>query len=200
MSFLSVEVQLLSTNIDKSWIDIVNYMYEFGYILGCFVSERYYTSNVERKAVIFAYFLTVLSSVSLSLYKIFKSYYKDLEFIIALGYCFSGIGQSLLIIVMVAYATPYIRLYPKSALLPIMMGLLNFTAIVGTLLTYSISLFEHSAYISLCFNTLLLIISTLISMNLKNIPRCYTISNSSKPEVPFKNFSVTFYTYGVMNI
>jgi hypothetical protein len=197
MSFLSVEVQYLSTNLDPYWIDIINYSYELGFLIGCLFSERYYTSNVQREAVILAYSLTTFSSVSLSLYKIFKGYFKSFELVIAFGYAFSGAGQALLIIVMVAYATPYVQLYPKSALLPIIMGLLNFTAAVGALLTYTITLLKYSEYVSLCFNGLLLGLSILISWNLKELPRSYTISVCSKPEVPFSYFSIAFYAYGV---
>ena len=197
MSFLSVEVQYLSTHLNPYWIDIINFSYELGFIIGCTFSERYYTSNVQRKAVILAYSLTTLSSVSLSLFNIFKGFYGKLEFIIALGYAFSGAGQSLLIIVMVAYATPYVQLYPKSALLPIIMGMLNFTGAVGALLTYTISLLQYSEYVTLCFNGLLLSLSILISFNLKEIPRCYRVSVSNKPEVPFGHFSFVFYSYGV---
>ena len=172
-------------------------MYEVGYMLGCFFSERFYTSNVQRKAVILAYTLTTSSGISLALFKIFESKVKNLEIIIVIGYTLSGLGQSLLIIVMVAYATPYIKLHPKSALLSVLVGLLNFSGAIGGLLSYLISTSQYSSWLNIILNTVLLTISILISSNLKQSPRSYTISLSKKPDIPFSYFSFTFYTYGV---
>jgi hypothetical protein len=172
-------------------------MYEVGFMIGCYISEKYYTSNVQRKAVILAYSLTTFSSISLALFKIFEDKISGLESIIVLGYTLSGLGQSLLIIVMVAYATPHIKQYPKSALLPVLVGLLNFSGAVGGLLSFLISTSMYSGYLNIGLNIILLSISILISSNLKQSPRVYTISLSSKPEIPFSYFSVTFYAYGV---
>lgn len=172
-------------------------MYEVGFMLGCFLSERYYTSNVQRRAVILAYSMTTCSGISLALFKLYASSINNFEIIVVIGYTLSGLGQSLLIIVMVAYATPYIKLYPKSALLPVLVGLLNFSGAVGGLLSYLISNYEYSGYLNLGLNAILLTASILISWKLKQSPRRYSISVSNKPDIPFSYFSLTFYTYGV---
>ena len=136
ISFLSVEVQYISSSLSLEWVDIINYMYEVGFLIGCIISERYYTSNVQKKAVYLAYTLTIFSSISLSLFNLLGSPGNNLEVIVVIGYTLSGCGQSLIVVLMVAYAAPHVRKNPKSALLPFILGLLNISGVVGALLTY----------------------------------------------------------------
>ena len=196
ISFFAVELQFMSISIEADLVNIIGYMYEVGFMIGCLLSERYYTSNVEKKAVIIAYTLTTCSGLSLSLEGIFSN--ELYAFIIIAGYTLSGIGQSLLLVVMVAYATPLVRQEPSSVLIPILVALINFSGVVGSLLNYSVVVLNwHTTYVLLVLNFVLLFASIGISWNLKGIPRVYFINGDDKPEIPFSYFSIAFYTYGV---
>ena len=198
ISFLSVEVQYVSSNLSQEWINIINYMYELGFLIGCIISERYYTSNVQKKAVYFAYTLTIFSSISLSLFNLLHSLVRNLEALVAVGYTLSGCGQSLIIVMLVAYSTPHVRKNPKSALLPFILGLLNISGVVGALLTYFISRIEYLPDLfMIILNFALLFVSLIISRDLKAIPRVYIVNGDKRPEIPFGYFTVAFYTYGV---
>ncbi len=191
---------LIDLDFSEQLIDLINYMYEVGFMVGCLFSERYYTSNVQKKAVFLAYSLSILSGLSLGIYKIFlKSSGEYVKSVIIVGYGLSGIGQSLLIILMVAYATPYVKSYPNTGLIPILLGLLNFSGLVGALLNYLITnIGFNTDWILLAITIIILLLSFAISWNLKGIPRVYIINNEMKPEIPFSYFSVSFYTYGVI--
>lgn len=173
-------------------------MYEVGFLVGCIIAERYYTSNVQTKAVYSAYLLTIFSSISLSVYNLIGSTEDSLEVIVVIGYTLSGCGQSLIVVLMVAYATPHVRKNPMSALLPLILGLLNFSGVVGALLTYFISSIEFLPDLfMIILNLILLFLSVIISRNLKAIPIVYIINGEKRPEIPFSYFAIAFYTYGV---
>ena len=187
-------VQYIS-DLNAFWSSIVNYVYNIGFMIGCIFSERYYTSNVQKKAIYISYTLSMCSGISLALKIIFTLP----SYCVAIGYTLSGIGQSWLIIVMVAYATPIIKSDNSSILLPIILGLLNFSGIVGATLFYVVKVIDNNTgYLLLSLNLLLLLVSYIISWNLKGIPCIYNGKSDHKPLIPFSNFSIVFYTYGVL--
>lgn len=196
---MSVEVQYITTDLDDSAVDLVNYLYEIGFMIGCMFSEKYYTSRVQKSAVFICYALTMCSGISLSIFSILKeNNIENAEYIVVAGYGLSGIGQSLLLVVMIAYATPHTKQHPRSALLPLILGLLNFSAVVGALANYFVQFFNsYNNIVMLIMDFILLSMSFAISWNLKGIPQAYIKDGELKPEIPFSNFSVSFYSYGV---
>ena len=191
ISFQSVQY---ITELDSEWVEWIDYMYEVGYMIGCLISENYYSVNVQWKAVIIAYTLTMCSGISLSLFYMIKRP----EYIVLIGYTLSGIGQSLLIVLLIAYTTPIIKADSTSILLPIILGLFHFSGIIGSSLSYFIEKFfaTSQGLILFLLNLLLLFISYIISWTLKGIPTIYWNINRT-PEIPFSHFNIVFYTVGV---
>lgn len=184
ISFMSVEVQYITTDLDDSAVDIVNYLYEIGFMIGCMFSEKYYTSRVQKSAVFICYALTMCSGLSLSIFSILKeNNVANAEYIVVAGYGLSGIGQSLLLVVMIAYATPHMKQHPRSVLLPLILGLLNFSAVVGALTNYFVQFFNsYTNVVMLIMDFILLSMSFAISWNLKGIPQAYIKDGELKPE------------------
>jgi hypothetical protein len=172
-------------------------------MLGCFFSERFYTSNVQKKAVILAYVLTVCSGVGFAVFSLIKDYDTYWSpIVIYVGYFLSGTGQALLLVVMAAYATMFVQNNPNFPIMPVLFGLINFSGLIGVLLNFIISFihFINSAYILLALNAVVLGASISISWGLKGSPKIYVRDDNYKPDKPFTYYSVVFYTYGVINI
>ena len=188
--------------LESEWVEWINYMYQAGFMIGCLISERYYSANVQWKAVIIAYTLTMCSGISLSLFYIIeRPDGSGPGYIVLIGYTLSGIGQSLLLVLLIAYTTPIIKADPTSVLLPIILVFFHFPGIIGTSLSYFIEKFfaTYQGLILLLLNLLLLFISYIISWTLKGIPTiCWNISRT--PEIPFSHFNIVFYTVGVSAI
>jgi MFS family permease len=168
-------------------------MNELGFIIGCIVSEKYYTFNIQRTAIFIAYLLSICSS--LSLYFLFLHGSNTL---IVIGYTLSGIGQALLMVVIVTYTIPIIKNNPFCPVLPIVFCLLGVSGVLGSVL--NIFLYdknEASNYSLLGLNSVFIIISFIISWDLKGITKSSIITDNNKPIIPFEDFNIVFYAFGV---
>lgn len=165
-------------------------------MVGCIFSEKYYICNIQRKAVFVAYSLAISSIVSLYLSDLYDGL---APYILYIGYFFTGVGQSLLSIILIAYATPFVRNCPtQSNLITILFGTLNIFGVIGAIIKYLLYKLSHDKLIMLLINVALLLASLIISRKLKGIPQVYYKYGESKPIIPFESFTIVFYTAGVI--
>ena len=190
---ISVTIQYVSDVESIKTAQNISYSLMLGYVIGSILSEKFYLSFSKRKAAFISYFLCVGSCLGL-----YVHHYLNSVLVLVVGYTLSGIGQSLFYVLLVGYATPYIRAKEKSLLLSIVLGTMSTSGLIGTIFNYvmrEVGIYSPTIYLIISF--VILSLSIGISWNIKGFPHTYIKNNDSVPDVPFKYLYLFFYTYGV---
>ena len=168
-------------------------LYSGAYMLGCIISESYYSKWNEKNAIFFLWISFAISNSLIYLITIKpNTLFKVLS---SLGFALSSGSQAILMIVEIGYVTDYMRRYPDSFALS---TLLSFTQVCFILL---IPLSFISQFTSLMLSYVITAICIKITWKFTGTSPDYTDRTCTKDIIlPFSLFVLEFYVFGVWDM
>lgn len=165
-------------------------LYSSSYCIGCLISESYYSKWNENYAILLLWVVFVISNVLVFLISLKANLL--FQVLSSVGYVFSSIAQAILVIVEIGYITAYMKQFPDSFALPLLLSLTQFCFILSFFLDFLsplMSLLIFFAVTAVCMG---------ITWKFTGVPIDYPNKNCSRYIIlPFAAFALEFYVFGV---